>query len=141
MPFNNFYRTLFAILLTVFIFATIVVVLCIIRRRERRREEREDATRARVAEQRRAFEERTRTEAERRAAIIPDHPPPYQIDLPIWDPTGDMNAPGETPVSPPVSAVQFQHKMAESADKKIATSSTCIRSISYSPTSTLIQEG
>lgn len=135
MVFNNFYRTLFAILLTAFIFATIVGVLCFIRRRERHRDDREDATRARVAEQQRDFEERT---AERRAATLPDRPPPYQIDLPIWDPTRDLSAPGETPVSPPVSAEQFQHKIAESADKNTARPSTCIRSVSNTSTSTLI---
>lgn len=137
MVFNNFHRTLFAVLLTIFIFATIVGVLCVIRCRERRRDEREDETRARIAEQRRALEERTRAEAERLAAP-PDGPPPYQIDLPIWDPTRDLNAPGETPVSQPVSAEQVRYKMAENADENVATSSTCIRSISYTPSSTLI---
>ncbi|ERF75331.1 hypothetical protein EPUS_00123 [Endocarpon pusillum Z07020] len=78
MPFNNFWRTFFAIALTAAIFATIVAVLCFIHRRETRRAQ----------------------QAEAQAQAPAPAPARNGIDLPVLSRNNDFRESDETLVTP-----------------------------------------
>jgi hypothetical protein len=82
MAFNNFYRTLFAICLTVLIFAVIVGALYFIHRRE---------------------SQKNRL-GETPAHVLPPPPVPHGIHLPDLSTDDAFRDSGETPVAPVVSA-------------------------------------
>ena len=88
MPFNNFWRTFFAITLTAVIFATIVAVLCFIHRRETRR----------------AHQAEAQAPAPAPGHVLPLPPARNGIDLPVLSRNIDFRESDETLVTPAVSA-------------------------------------
>ncbi|KAF7509923.1 hypothetical protein GJ744_007237 [Endocarpon pusillum] len=86
MPFNNFWRTFFAIALTITIFATIVAVLCFIHRRETRRAQQAEA--------------QAQAPAPARASATAPAPARNGIDLPVLSRNNDFRESDETLVTP-----------------------------------------